>query len=217
MNQTEVISSVQLCGLSNLEGSNLWISQWKSMACNGQNIWQHHGDASSVPTGHRQMKPSVSAHSRVHCCSTAQETPCKPCKPTRFCLCVYISWLETYKLSHEHKRVGSVTKQAVSVTFLSCWLTAEWYASIYIWSIRGGRRHRSETAAGITGLGQLLPEENRLQFQAEWLNFPLLIYRDFYFVYLYNLNNLFPKLVLLLCVTSCLHVPKHSLFPVNLL
>lgn len=184
----------------------------KSMACKGQSIWWHDCDVFSVPTGHRPMKPSVLAHSSVRCCSTAQEIHCKP--PPWFCLYVYISRLETYKLSHEHRGWG------VSPSELSVWhfKAAGWLQSdtqAYTWSIWGDRTHISETATGISGPGQLLlGEENRLQFQAECLNSSILAYGDFYFLYLYNPNNLFPRLVLLLYVTSGLNILKHSLFSV---
>lgn len=207
MSQTEAISSILFCGLSGLEDINLWISQWKSMACKRQRIWRHDRYVSSVPTGHRLMKPSVLAHSRVHCCSTAQEIHCKP--PPWLCLYMYISRLETYKLSHEHRGWG-VSPSELSVWHFQAagWLQSDMQA--YTWSIWGGRRHISETAAGISSPG----EENELQFQAECLNSSLLAYGDFYFLYCYNLNNLFPRLVFLLYVTSGLNVLKHSLYSV---
>lgn len=105
MSQLEISSSISFCGLSGLEDTNLWISQWESVACKGQSIWQHGRDLSSVPIGHRLMKPSVLAHSRVCCCSTAQENHCKP--PPWFCLYVCVSRPETYKLCHEHSHQAS--------------------------------------------------------------------------------------------------------------
>ena len=210
MSETEVISSISFCGLSGLEDTDLWTRQWKSVACKGQIIWQHDRDVSAVPTGCRMMKPSVLACSSVRCCSTAQEIHRKP--PPWFCLNVYLSRLETHKLSPEH-RGWEVLPSELSVWHFKAagWLQSDMQA--YTWSVWGGRRHISETAAGISGLGQLLlGEENRLQFQAECLNSSLLAYGDFYFLYLCKLNNLFPGLALLLYVASGLNVLKHSLF-----
>lgn len=172
------------------------------MACKARSIWLHDCGISSAPRGYVLMKQSILAHSRVCCCKIAQEIVASPvvtvnCLFDSAIMCMYVDLRpRNCFMSTGGEGCHQVSHQcAMSV---SCWLTAVWYASIYMKHI--GRQWMCIRQQLVYQLWYTFYNERKIHYNIrQSVNSFLFAYGDFYFLYLYITHCLFGRLVLLLC------------------